>query len=41
MELANIVEQRFIEAVGRGWGRKNTNAVVQLQEQRTGVELRM
>lgn len=41
MEMANIVEQRFIEAMNRGWGRKNSNAAIWLQEQRTGVQLRL
>ncbi len=40
MEMANIVEQRFITAMNRGWGRMNTNAVIRLQEERVGVELR-
>ncbi|MDP3062483.1 MAG: NAD(P)-dependent oxidoreductase [Chloroflexota bacterium] len=41
MEIANIVEQRHIEAMNRGWGRNSSNAIVWLQEQRSGVELRL
>ncbi len=40
MEIANIVEQRFIEAINRGWGRMSSNVVVRVQEERAGVELR-
>jgi hypothetical protein len=40
MEMANIVEQRFIQAMNRGWGRMNSNVAVRLQEERAGVELR-
>lgn len=40
MELANIAQQRYIEAQGRGWGRLATPAVVRLQEERAGVEVR-
>lgn len=41
MEIANIVEQRHIDAMNRGWGRMASNAVVKLQEQRSGVEIRL
>ncbi|RMF91831.1 MAG: NAD(P)-dependent oxidoreductase [Nitrospinota bacterium] len=41
MEIANIVEQRFITAMNRGWGRMNSNAAILLQEERAGVKLRI
>lgn len=41
MEIANIVEQRYIEAMNRGWARRASNAVVLLQEERAGVKLRL
>jgi 3-hydroxyisobutyrate dehydrogenase-like beta-hydroxyacid dehydrogenase len=28
MEMASIVEQRFIEAMNRGWGRMNANVAL-------------
>ena len=40
MELSNLAQQRYIEAQGRGWGRLATPAVVRLQEERVGVEIR-
>ena len=40
MELANAVQQRYIEGQTRGWGKLATSAVVRLQEERAGVEIR-
>ena len=40
MELSNLVQQRYIEAQGRGWGRLESGAVIRLQEERAGVEVR-
>ena len=40
MELSNLVQQRYIEAQGRGWGKLESSAVVRLQEERAGVEVR-
>jgi 3-hydroxyisobutyrate dehydrogenase len=41
MEVSNLVHQRFIEAIGRGWGERDSDAIVLLQEERTGVQLRI
>jgi 3-hydroxyisobutyrate dehydrogenase len=38
--IAALVEQVYIEAVGRGWSDMNSNAWVQLFEEAAGVELR-
>ena len=40
MELANLVQQRYIDAQNRGWGRLSAGAVARLQEERAGVEVR-
>lgn len=41
LDLANLAEQRFIEAQSRGWGGLHADVVVRLIEERTGVELRL
>ncbi len=41
MELANIIEQRFIEARNRGWGQLSAVSVARLQEERADVEIRV
>jgi 3-hydroxyisobutyrate dehydrogenase len=40
LDLANLVDQRFVEAQSRGWGKLHADVVVKLIEERTGVELR-
>ena len=40
MELWDLVQQRYMEAQGRGWGKLDSSAVVRLQEERAGVEIR-
>jgi len=40
MEIANIVEQRYLDALGRGWGELDARVVLQLQEDKAGVQLR-
>jgi 3-hydroxyisobutyrate dehydrogenase-like beta-hydroxyacid dehydrogenase len=40
MELANLVQQRYMEAQNRGWGRLASGAVARIQEERAGVEVR-
>jgi 3-hydroxyisobutyrate dehydrogenase len=40
MPLSNVAEQNMIEAMNRGWGRKDTAASFLLQEERAGVEVR-
>ena len=39
MELANIVEQRMIEAMNRGWGKLKAEAIVMLLQQRSNTDL--
>lgn len=39
LDLGNIVEQRLIEAMNRGWARKKSGIVRLLQEERAGVKL--
>jgi 3-hydroxyisobutyrate dehydrogenase len=41
LDLANFVDQRFVEAQGRGWGKLGADAVVRLIEERAGLELRL
>ena len=38
--LGNMVEQRYIEAQGRGWGAENSLAVARLQEEKAGTPIR-
>jgi len=40
MELSNLVQQRYIEAQARGWGTLESSAVIRLQEERAGIEIR-
>lgn len=41
MELANIIEQRYLEAANRGWEQLSAVSVVRLQEERANVEIRV
>ena len=41
VELSSLVEQRYIDAQSRGWGRLVAQAVARLQEERAGVEIRI
>ncbi|MCS7207815.1 MAG: NAD(P)-dependent oxidoreductase [Dehalococcoidia bacterium] len=40
VDLLALVEQKYLEAHNRGWGQRNSDAVVLLQEERAKVELR-
>lgn len=40
MPLSNLVEQNYIEAINRGWGGRDSSAVLMLLEERAGVQLR-
>ena len=40
MALANLAEQELMEAINRGWGDHPTNKARELQEERSGVQLR-
>ena len=41
MELSNLIDQRHVEAMHRGWGPEDSDAVSRLQEERAGVQLRL
>ena len=40
MEMANIAQQRYIDAQNKGWGRLASGAVARVQEERAGVEIK-
>ena len=41
MDLSNLVDQRHVEAMHRGWGPEDSDAVAKLQEEKSGVQLRL
>ena len=41
MELSNLVDQRHVEAMFRGWGPEDSAAVSKIQEEKSGVQLRL
>ena len=41
MELSNLVDQRHVEALLRGWGPEDSDAVSKLQEEKSGIQLRL
>ena len=41
MDLANLIDQRHVEAMRRGWGAEDSDAVARLQEEKAGVQLRL
>lgn len=41
MQMANLVDQLHVEALGRGWGPLDSDAVARLQEEKAGVQLRL
>ncbi|PKB60814.1 MAG: hypothetical protein BZY64_00045 [SAR202 cluster bacterium Ae2-Chloro-G1] len=41
MELSNLVDQKHVEAMLRGWGPEDSDAVAKLQEEKSGVQLRL
>jgi len=41
MELSNLVDQRHVEALHRGWGPEDSDAVARIQEEKAGVQLRL
>jgi 3-hydroxyisobutyrate dehydrogenase len=41
MEVANIIDQKHVEALFRGFGPQDSDAVAKLQEERAGVQLRI
>jgi 3-hydroxyisobutyrate dehydrogenase len=41
MELSNLIDQRHVEAMHRGWGAEDSDAVARIQEDKAGVQLRL
>ena len=41
LELSNLVDQRHVEAMLRGWGAEDSDAVARIQEEKAGVQLRL
>jgi 3-hydroxyisobutyrate dehydrogenase-like beta-hydroxyacid dehydrogenase len=41
LELSNLVDQRHVEALLRGWGPEDSDAVSKIQEEKAGVQLRL
>lgn len=41
MELSNLIDQHHVEAMHRGWGPEDSDAVARLQEEKAGVQLRL
>ena len=41
MELSNLVDQVYVEAIHRGWGPLDCDAVARIQEEKAGVQLRL
>ena len=41
MELSNMVDQLHVEALFRGWGPEDSDAVAKIQEEKSGVQLRL
>lgn len=40
MPMSNVAEQNMIEGTNHGWGRRDTSASFQLQEERAKIEVR-
>ena len=41
MELSNLVDQRHVEALFREWGQEDSDSIARIQEEKSGVQLRM
>ena len=41
MDLSNLVDQRHVEAMFRGYGPQDSDAVARIQEEKAGVQLRL
>lgn len=41
LDLANLIDQKHVEALNRGWGGEDSDAVSKLQEEKAGVQLRL
>ena len=41
MELSNLIDQQYVEALARGWGDRDSDIIAVLQEEKTGIQLRI
>ena len=41
MELSNLIDQLYVEAMHRGWGALDSDSVARIQEEKAGVQLRL
>ncbi len=41
MQLAQLCEQEYVEAMGRGWEERDSSIVLTIQEERAGVQVRL
>ena len=41
MELSNLIDQKYVEALARDWGDKDSDIIAVIQEEKAGVQLRM
>jgi 3-hydroxyisobutyrate dehydrogenase len=41
MRLGALCEQEMIEAIGRGWAKRNASIFLTLQEERANIEVRL
>ena len=41
MELSNLIDQQYIEALARGWGDMDSDIIAVLQEEKSGIQLRI
>ena len=41
MDLSNLIDQRHVEAMHRGWGHEDSDSVARIQEEKAGVQLRL
>lgn len=41
MDLSNLIDQRYVEALARGWGDRDSDIVAVLQEEKAGIQLRI
>ena len=41
MELSDLIDQRHVEMLARGWGDKDSDVIAVLQEEKTGIRLRI
>ena len=41
MDLSNLIDQKYVEALARGWGERDSDIVALLQEEKAGIQLRI